>query len=80
MADGERSGTAQRLQRTARAARRAQDGAKDAEAARDAAIGDAEGEGWSYGDIAKACELSKAHVHRICVWQAAARQPQIESD
>ena len=78
---GESGGvTAQRLRKLAGAARRAQESARDTETARNAAIGEAEAGGWSIGEIAKAAEMSRAHVHRIVVACAADQQEQAETD
>lgn len=76
MADHEREGgrPAQRIKRLSAAARRAEEAAADARSALTAALYDGERDGLSYGDMAKLAELSKAHVHRLCVAENERRQ------
>ena len=65
-----------RLTRLARAAKRAEEVAADARAARDDAIAQAEDAGWTLQAIAARVELSVAQVGRIAVVQAGRRQPE----
>lgn len=64
----------QRLTRVAGAARRADESAADARAARDAVIAEAEDSGWSLSAIAAATGLSVSQVGRIAVEQTRQAQ------
>lgn len=66
--------TAERLSRLARAAKESAQVAKDDRAARDAAIEEADAEGWGLAPIARAVEMSVGHVQRIVVGATARRQ------
>lgn len=57
----------QRLSRHSLAVARAEEVARDARAARDQVIGEAEAAGWTLPSIAAACGLSVAQVGRIAV-------------
>lgn len=74
MANREGGSVRERVKRLAAAARRADEAAGDARSALSAALYDGEQEGVSYGEMARLAELSKAHVHRLCVAENERRQ------
>jgi hypothetical protein len=69
-----------RLARLSKVVKAVEENLRDAEEARNRAIADAEADGWSYGDLAKACHISRAHAHRICVAENERRQLLVVQD
>lgn len=66
--------TAERLHRLSAAAKASAALAEDDRRTRDAAIHEADVDGWGLRQIARACEMSLSHTQRIVVRETADRQ------